>query len=151
MPLLVTPGLPHFIHDTSPGQGILQCIGQKIQSDLLHPQIITQNIVVFHLLHLYIKGKTLLFHPGPKELLRLLHGSSEVTGTQFDFQTPLFQSGHIQYIIDQSAQMAAGPLHFKEVFHHLPPVIHMIPGKTYESDNGIHRSLNIMRNIKEKR
>ena len=127
----------------------LDGIGQNVQQDLVQPQRVGDDILVFHIHGINKKRQPLCRNIGLNDGAHIVDEVRQMHRFFLDLYLSALDAAHIQHIIDEGKQMLAGCGDLFEVVQHLFPIVDMGRSQRSEADDGVHGGADIVAHIEQ--
>ena len=127
--------------------GELDGVGQKVHQNLIQPGLVAIDVLIGNIYRVHIQFQLLCVKlPADDGLYVVQHvGQVDLGLVQLDLSA--FDAAHIQNIIDERKQVAAGGKYLGKVFLHAVPVVQMADRQRGKADDGIHRGADVVGHI----
>ena len=129
--------------------GELEGVGEKVVENLLEPEGVRQQMGVFQG-EVPCQLLALLLRLVAEGLQTLLHAGLQVDGAVVQRDHALLHAGHVQNVVDQFQQLAAGAVDPAEILGDLRGAVRVLAGQLGKADDGIEGSAHVVGHAAEK-
>ena len=127
----------------------LDGVGQNVQQDLVQPQRVGDDILVFHIHGINEKRQPFCRNIGLDDGAHIVDEIRQMHRFFFNFYFSALDAAHIQHIIDEGKQVLAGGRDLFQVVQHLFLMINMGRSQRGEANDGIHGGADIVAHIEQ--
>ena len=136
-------------HDSA-GFREFHSIAQKIQKNLIQPQLVAQDMLIDYVRGIYVKFQLLGCDIRLDDRFQVVHDFRKGGLLFLDLDLSALNPAHVQNIIDQAQQMVAGCGDLGQIILDLLGIVDMRCGKGRKSDDSVHRRPDVVGHIIEK-
>ena len=129
--------------------GILHRVGQQVQKDLPQAHPVADEIFVGHLVDPDAEALPPLVGLGADDAVHLTHLLGQTDGVLVQGHLAGLDLAHVQHIVDQTEQMAAGHAHLFNIGVHLVRGIRLVGHQVGDAHDGVHGGADVVGHVGE--
>ena len=129
--------------------GELDGVGQDVQQDLVEPQRVGDDVLVFDVHGVDEERQSLRRHIGLNDGAHVMDDVGQMHRLLINLDLAVLDAAHVQHVVDEGKEVLAGGGDLLQVVQHLLAVVDVGRGQRREADDGVHRRADVVAHVEE--